>query len=61
MKIIVEAEVKEIADLVSELQNRQSIEKTVEVEIYPKNFSSTHLEAIRGMREDNSVKSAHTA
>ena len=60
MKITIEAESKEIADLVLNLQNRQSAEKTVEVELYPKKLSSTRVEAIRGMCEASSTKSAHT-
>ncbi len=35
MKITIETNSKEIADLVLKLQNRQSVEKTVEVALFP--------------------------
>lgn len=51
LKIIIEADSKEIADLVLKLQNRHIEEK--EVELYPNNSYSTLTETIRGMREAN--------
>ncbi len=57
MKLTIEAESKEIADLVLKLQNRQDVKKTVN--LYPDGSNSTHAEAIRGMHENNSMKSAH--
>lgn len=56
MKITIEADYKEIADLVLKLQNRQIVKKTVE--LYPKNSGSTFAEAIRGILEVNKSKPA---
>lgn len=52
MKITIETNSKEIADLVLKLQNRHIEEK--EVELYnPKDLVPTLAEAIRGMCEAN--------
>ena len=53
MKITIEADSKEIADLVLKLQNRHIGEKEVELYPNPKDLVPTLAEAIRGMRGAN--------
>lgn len=53
MKITIETNSKEIADLVLKLQNRHIEEKEVELYPNPKDLVSTLAETIRGMCEDN--------
>ena len=53
MKIIIEADSKEIADLVLKLQNRHIEEKEVELYPNPKDLVSTLAESIRDMCEAN--------
>ena len=56
MKIIIEGNTKEIADLISALQGQpKEIQKLID--LYP-DTNSIHLEAIRGMHEDKEEKSA---
>ncbi len=53
LKIIIEADSKEIADLVLKLQNRHIEEKEVELYPNPKDLVSTLAESIRDMCEAN--------
>lgn len=66
MKITVEADSKEIAELVLGLQNRQSVEKTVEVRLYPEKISfrdrlKAVLEATDDTCGEQAKKTVHNA
>lgn len=62
MKLTIEAESKEIADLVLRLQNRQEVTKTVN--LYPEGFDSTLIEVVRRRlkhNENEAVRDIHKA
>lgn len=65
-EIKVKGTAKEIADLVLTLQNRQSVEKTVEVKLYPEKISfhdrlKAVLEATDDTCGEQAKKTVHNA